>query len=50
MVRNSLPVAVRLVRPHRSIPEFLSTGSATEVRLNLFPANMISGGQVGPLE
>jgi hypothetical protein len=50
MVRKSLPVAVRLVRPHRSIPEFLSTGSATEVRLTLFAVNMISVRHAGPLE
>jgi hypothetical protein len=29
-------------RPHRSIPEFLSTGSATELRLNPLMANMMS--------
>jgi hypothetical protein len=50
MVRNSLPVAVRLVRPHRSIPEFLSTGNATETRLNLFAENTISVGPVGTME
>jgi DNA-binding transcriptional LysR family regulator len=50
MVRNSLPVAVRLAKSHRSIPEFLSTGNATEMRLNLFVANMISVGPVGTME
>jgi hypothetical protein len=41
---------VGLARSPQSIPEFLSTGRATEVRLNLLAANMMSIGHAGPLE
>jgi hypothetical protein len=37
-------------QPHRSIPEFLSTGNATETRLNRLVANTISVVPVGTME